>query len=257
MRTQFGARGHTYTPTPTHTHTRARTHARTHAHTHIPRSAVSFAIVTSGHGVVAEAEESAIDEAKALLATKKLRAAMKTRELEELQSAIAIAESVRVVDAAVLDEAKDLVPELAGRMLLAESEDNPSYPETKRFTQLTTLFCLKHCRPGQTCRIQRPSVSPTKYNLFFAISVVSRAFQHSSETPHRTLQIGICLALNTFITARIKQCERKFLRNRSVCLSSKRQCISVISSANASVSEHSQLLTHNRPAFQPKPRVSK
>ena len=106
--------------------TLARTRARTHTrHTHIPRSAVSFAIVTSGHGVVAEAEEPAIDEAKALLATKKLRAAMKTRGLEELQSAIAIAEAERVVDAAVLDEAKDLVPELAPRILHAESEDNP------------------------------------------------------------------------------------------------------------------------------------
>ena len=81
------------------------------------------------------AEESAIDEAKALVATKKLRAAMKARELNELQSAIAIAKSERVVDAAVLDEAKDLVPELAGRMLHAASEDNMSYPETKRFTQ--------------------------------------------------------------------------------------------------------------------------
>ena len=88
-----------------------------------------------GHGGVAEAEEPAIDEAKALLATKKLRAAMKTRGLEELQSAIAIAEAERVVDAAVLDEAKDLVPELAPRILHAESEDTPSYTEANRFTQ--------------------------------------------------------------------------------------------------------------------------
>ena len=119
---------HTCTCTHIYTHTRARarTHTHTHIrHTHIPRSAVSFAIVTSGHGVVAEAEEPAIDEAKALLKTKKLRAAMKTRGLEELQSAIAIAEAERVVDAAVLDEAKDLVPVLAPRILHVESEDNP------------------------------------------------------------------------------------------------------------------------------------